>query len=413
MKKLIAVLFLVFYALPAWAWVVDYTHLFEIDLDEELPPLEELEKKYGGQESLYDKRYDYHWNIGTVFDHIFRNTIISYGSSNVRIPHENEKSLERVLALIPKEHYQYVGPYLHTVPGIPEKILNMPGIKETKNKFPTRIAKELEDMEELEFLSPHLYYLLMPEIWPSYRNADETPRARYKRATGRVEYSPEFFAAVKKLVPKGDYLPGATPQTPLKSKLRTIDPEKDSPLTAMDVRAFASTISDVNEFGATDYNILKIAEAGFLLEAWENDNGRGLPVVTLKSTVNPCQRLVQKVKLAGLENEFFKVVAKQGFTPKTWAYTCDKSIKAYRLVNINAQMINPIVEYQNKIFNVEFPDSVTYEERQQQYAVMQSVGEMFRSNMTDVMEVRRERELLNSEFMKAKETLIDSPIVMY
>ena len=51
-----------------------------------------------------------------------------------------------------KEYYQYIGPYLHTVPTISEKVLNMPGIKETKNKFPTRIAPQVADIEDIEIV---------------------------------------------------------------------------------------------------------------------------------------------------------------------------------------------------------------------------------------------------------------------
>ena len=53
---------------------------------------------------------------------------------------------------MPPQMYEYIGPYLHTVPGIPEKVLNMPGIKETKNKFPSRIAPQLADIEDIEMI---------------------------------------------------------------------------------------------------------------------------------------------------------------------------------------------------------------------------------------------------------------------
>ena len=58
----------------------------------------------------------------------------------------------------PKEYYPYIGPYLHTIPGISEKVLNLPGIKETKTGFRKRIAPQLADIENLEFMSPALYF---------------------------------------------------------------------------------------------------------------------------------------------------------------------------------------------------------------------------------------------------------------
>ena len=56
-------------------------------------------------------------------------------------------------------------------------------IKETKNKFPTRIAPQLADIEDLEFLSPYLYYLLMPEMWPENRRSPERRNRRRSRRT--------------------------------------------------------------------------------------------------------------------------------------------------------------------------------------------------------------------------------------
>ena len=67
-----------------------------------------------------------------------------------------------MLMMLPKEYYPYIGPMLHTFPGISDRILMLPGIKETKNKFPERIAPQLQGIEDLEFLSPHLYILLIP-----------------------------------------------------------------------------------------------------------------------------------------------------------------------------------------------------------------------------------------------------------
>ncbi|MDR1694624.1 MAG: hypothetical protein LBR70_05500 [Lactobacillaceae bacterium] len=395
----------------AFAQVADYTRLFDIDLEEKLPPIEELREKYINPNQDFDRKYDYHWNIGNVFDEVFKATIVSYGSSTKRIPHEEEKNLERVLNVIPKEYWEYIGPYLHTVPGIPEKILNMPGIKETKNRFPTRIARELEDIEDIEFLSPYLYFMLMPEAWPSYRETEEIPRKRFLSNPGKTKYDPEFFNKIKELVPEENYYPGSGISQSLKSRLRTINPTKDSPLTSADVKAFVSTIYDVEKFGEEDYNVLKISEAGSLLEAWEIDNGKGLPVQALKAVVNPCQRLAQKIRLAGLEYKFLKVIGKQGFDLNSWAYTCDKTFKAYRVASLNSKYIPSIMNYQRKVYEKEV-QMLDDESAQQQYATMQSIAEMYKAPIEDVLEVRSSGDELRKEILKIQETLIDSPVIM-
>lgn len=56
----------------------------------------------------------------------------------------------------------------------------------------------------------------------------------------------------------------------------------------------------------------------------------------LKDLVHPCQRLVQKIRMQGMEGEFAKIVAGEGFNPEEWAYTCDKTIKAYRVLRMSS-----------------------------------------------------------------------------
>lgn len=143
---------------------------FDVDMDigQKLPPYEEMLKKYVADNRIVNRGYDFHWDIGNIFDSVFRMTIDYYGQTEKRIKNVHEDDLTALLSTVPPEYYQYIGPYLHTVPNMPEKILNMPGIKETKNRFPKRIARELEGIEDLEFVSPYLYYVLMPESWPDY-----------------------------------------------------------------------------------------------------------------------------------------------------------------------------------------------------------------------------------------------------
>lgn len=216
----------------------DYAAYFKVDLNEPLPKYADLERKYLVENARYNRRYDYHWDIGNLFDSLFRVTITDYGSTERRLRNEHEQDLLDILSMIPPEYYQYIGPYLHTVPNMPEKVLNMPGIKETKNKFPTRIAPQLADIEDLEFLSPYLYYLLMPEMWPENRRSPERPVMR--KAAPKVPYDGDFYARIRELVPADEFVPGAKPEVKTgASDLRTINPDINSPLTSADIKAFA------------------------------------------------------------------------------------------------------------------------------------------------------------------------------
>ena len=65
----------------------------------------------------------------------------------------------------------------------------------------------MAEIPNLEFLSPHLYFLLIPEVWPDNVRAVEplkTP-AYYPQTV----YNAEFYRRLKQLVPPESFQPGA------------------------------------------------------------------------------------------------------------------------------------------------------------------------------------------------------------
>ena len=383
------------------AGAADFAKYFKVDMDMPLPKYEELEQKYIVDRRRYNRRYDFHWDIGNLFDNLFRLTITDYGSTEKRIRNEHEQDLLDMLALMPKEYYQYIGPYLHTVPNMPEKVLNMPGIKETKNKFPTRIAPQLAGIEDLEFLSPYLYYLLMPEMWPENRTPQERPVI--KKASPKVEYDEKLYQKIKELVPEDEFVPGAKPEVKVgASDLRTINPDINSPLTSADVKAFARTLPNVYKIGADIRVQGKIYSAGSLLDIWEIENKIGLPMNGVKDLVNPCQRLVQKLRVAGLETELRMAVGGEGFSPEEWAYTCDKTIKAYRMGLMNSSTLASLKAFQRGAYDAYLHETLRPKQLELQFASMQAMVEMYKAPMNDILEVRKNRQLLKKEFEAGK-----------
>ena len=110
MKLLYAALIGLVLPVAASAAVTDYRQFFRVDLSEPLPSISELKQKYP-LDDVYDKHYDYSWNIGNRFDQAFREIIKSYGTSEKRLKPEYEERLLDMLAMMPKETYQYIGPY--------------------------------------------------------------------------------------------------------------------------------------------------------------------------------------------------------------------------------------------------------------------------------------------------------------
>lgn len=410
-KYTLAFLFLLIFTSSSFARWVDYSKFLETDLDEKMPTLEELAEKYENiPDKHYYRKYEYHWNIGNVFDEAFRTSISGYGSTGKRLKHEDEESLMKSLSSMPIEHLQYVGPFLHTLPNMPEKVLNMPGIKETKNKFPTRIASQIKDMENLEFVSPYLYFMLMPEAWPDYKSPDEKPLIKRSMFI-QSEYDPQFFENVAKKVPQDDYLLGANPKQSAKSQKRTRKPTKNAPLTSADVEAFANTLDGVMEFGRNNDNLIRISSVRYMLDDWEFEHGKALPVPFVKDNVNPCQRVLQRIRIAGLETDFALIVAKEGFDTKSWAYTCDKTIKAFRVANMNYSVLQTLINYQNNVYSSSI-DALGDDGALGMYANMQSVLKMYQAPDEDIKEVKYNQKILHEKFTKMKGALIDSPLII-
>ena len=361
--------------------------------------LEKLLDKYDD----YNRKFASHFDLDGDFDQEFYTIISAYGAQEKRIKPADEDLLIDALKQFPPIYYQYLGPQLFEVPGMSEKILNMPGIKETKNKFPTRIAKEVQDIENIEFLSPYLYFMLMPEAWPGYK--DTTERPTEPLYIPKIKYDPKFYAAIKRIVPMAEYMPSyKKPDKKGKDDLRTIYPNKNTLLTSADVQAVAKTISPVEDWLNKEENLYQIYRVGTLLSLHEQEDEMGKYVPSeLRDMVNPCARLVQKARIAGKERELAAVVAKQGFTLNEWGYTCDKVVHAYRLSHITYGMMQNIRLFQRGVFD-ELYGKYSLQFRNTQLAVMQGIVKAYQAPIKDVLAVKKNRkdldsQLRNREFM--------------
>ena len=407
-KSLAIIFFFVWGIFPVYAAMEDFKKYFEVDFNEPLPDIQALEKEYTKASYVFNPRYITSWDMGPVFDLIWAATIRSYGTAEKRIKNPAQEELYEMIKAIPAQFHPYIGPVLHTQPGIPEKILNMPGIKETKNKFPERIAPQLQGIEDLEFLSPHLYILLMPEMWPNNQIPPETPQMRPAKSP-KIDYDPDFYAKVLAAVPDEGYGTAArNDNQPGRDKLRTLKITRDSLLTTADVKAFLGTIDSVKSFGTIN-NKLKIIRAGNLMDFWERKNGTALPMNGLKDLVNPCQRMVLKIKWAGLETEFAKAVAGEGFNPEEWAYTCDKTIKAYRISRVSAPKMAAMQEYKNGLYD-SYINALRTKWKDNQFATMQSVLEMHKAPRQDVMTALKNESHIKNKLAPLGGMLVTAPI---
>ncbi|MBQ8870943.1 MAG: hypothetical protein IJ019_06175 [Alphaproteobacteria bacterium] len=410
MKYIVNVCFLVLilFSINVQASAIDYKKYYEVDLDAPVPDLKSLSEELEKETEIYNSRYMVSWDMGPTFDKIFKGVITSYGTSEKRIKSVMEDEFFDMIMMTPKEFYPYIGPYLHTLPGIPDRILMLPGIKETKNKFPERIAPQLQGIENLEFLSPHLYVLLMPEMWPDNQPPIEMPKQKRAKIPP-ISFSPDFMERVMKNTPEFGF--GGAVETNNKpgfDKLRTLKITKDSPLTTGDIRAFLKTVSGVKNFGNLS-NAVKIMHASDLLDYWERKNGTALSLNGLKDGVNPCQRLALKIKWAGLEDEFTQVVGKEGFSLNEWAYTCDKTIKAYRVSRVSSAQMSVIKAVQEKTYDT-YVNKLKPLYAERQFATMQSIVEMHKAPKHDVFEAMKNEKLIYDALYPLGGMMIIAPI---
>ena len=381
----------------ASAAMADYKQEFEINLEKDpLPSLAELEEVFNRENRYYDKKYHSLWELTGEFDADFYARAATYGINEKRLKWEEEEHTLEILAALPKEMYPYIGPMLFEIPNMSEKVLNMPGIKETKNQFPKRIAPQLKDIEDIEFLSPFLYYILMPEMWPE--NARKIEQPQMTPYHPKVVYNPDFYAALKKLVPPEDFMSDAMQKKPGRSELRTIKPTPDSLLTSADIQAFVRTIDAVEDWYQTGDNRYQLSRISSMLWSYEFDENPAV-VAGLREGVNPCARLVQKARLMGQELELAKKVAGEGFTLNEWAYTCDKTIKAYRLSRISSSLMLAIRAYKSGLYDDEI-SKLSPKSQAFRYATMQAIVSAYNAPLADVVEVQKNRPLLEKQWKK-------------
>jgi hypothetical protein len=410
-KTALALWSVMFFGITANAAPYLSPDVYTVDLDAPVPDLEPLEREVDALTNRYNPDYEFTWNMGPEFRASMSSLITSFGGTERRLHAPDEDALYETIKALPKEYYPYIGPQLHASIGISEKIRNMPGIKETKNTFPKVIAPQLEGIEELEFLPPQMYFLLMPQMWPSDVKFVEHPQETQPRqaALHAGGSDPEFFARVFAKVPAEGF--GGLRrdgQRPSADDLRTLSPTLSSPLTGADVRAFAATLPAVAAFSTLE-NVIAVNRAGLLLDYWEEKNGVPSAADDLRDLVNPCQRLALKIRWAGLETPFLKAVAPQAFDIKSWAYTCDKTIKAYRIARMPLAQLQALRAFKGRLLDA-YLHTLNPKWREQQYRTMDAVVEMYNAPRADVLAAVKNEKLLTKNIVPLRRRLITEPI---
>ncbi len=418
MYRIVFVLFLMLACpLTATANIADYKHYFDVKMDMDLSDLKTYILKMKELAKVYDKGYVYRSKIDKKFKTEFSRTIKNYGLSENRIKSYYEDDLLDMIKMMPKEYYQYIGPMLHEVPGMSEKILNLPGIKETKNKFPEKIADKYKGLENIEFLSPALYVALMPDLWERKPEDLDTPEEVKIERPKKPVHLPDYLnGKIEMPQPQAENLKSSAKvkvaKKPVDHSIRTLYPTLTSPLTTKDAEAFLATLDSINAWGEANNNrnSLAIIRANVLLDFMEKEKQAPLTQTNLKDMVNPCQNLVLKTRIAGNYSSFRTIVAKEGFSPEEWAYTCDKTIKAFRVVEANHALAQAI-QFHRRGYYHKYIEMLPEKWQVPMYESEAALVAMYTVLKEDVEAVRPIRNKIFEKFNQNDARLITTPII--
>lgn len=418
MHKIILIVFLILgLSCNVRADVSEYRHHFDVKMDMDLFNLDKYIAEIKKLARVYDKGYESRFYMGNTFNKEFSRVIRAYGSSESRIKTDYEDDLLEMILMLPKDMYQYIGPMLHEVPTMPEKILNLPGIKETKNQFPKDIAEKYKAIEDIEFLSPALYIALMPQMWERKKQDLDKPESVSAAKPEKPVFLPNY------LLKKNDSPQPQAEKKPVSADIRVKNKPADmsrrtlyssltSSLTTKDAEAFLSTLDRINEWGAKDneQNNMAIIRAGFLLNFMEKDNDNPLQQSTLRDMVNPCQNLVLKTRIAGIYRSFSTIVAKEGFTPEEWAYTCDKTIKAFRVAKANHAMAYA-VRFHRRGYYERYYKMLPAKWQKGMQETEAAIVAMYSALKEDVRAVKPIEEKIRKKLVENNELLLTTPII--
>ena len=154
---------------------------------------------------------------------------------------------------------------------------------------------------------------------------------------------------------------------------------------------------------------MKLFAAGQLLDKYESEQNGCTVINTLKDLVYPCRRLVQKMRILGMETDLKLAVGGEAFNLDEWAYICDKTVKAYRASTMSASTAAAIKNLQDGIYERDlaaFPENLHYS----QFQAARATVLMYEAPLPDVLEVIKNRRMLRREFAAGKYLLGGQPL---
>ena len=353
-------------------------------------------------------------NQETVYSAIVEMIETSYPGGLDAMLKANEKledDIYRLILMLPKYAYQYIGPFIHEMPYVSDRILNIPGIKETKGKFPTRIAPQMKEYAKKygKYMSTHLYIYLMPEAWARPEREKSTFKGYSKIIKIDENTKPDDLFILNnrsllkkhKMLSPEQYRTGAAlekqvrPQTPADQVTQT------SALTEGDVEAALASFQEIEkEFGNNRFDEFHTALRDMSL----SDNN------LMEEMLNPMQTLVDKINRLPEKERFAKTVAKNGFTLESWGITVDKIIKARRVANMSPAVALNLAAWRRLKKPPKSFDVLSPHDRQVSWDSIQLFLGMYTSTRENLLAVKNYGDNIRKVFATRDMMFIETPV---
>ena len=115
-----------------------------------------------------------------------------------------------------------------------------------------------------------------------------------------------------------------------------------------------------------------------------------------------------------MHNEFQQIIGKEAFGLDDWAYTCDKTLKAYRVVSQNNAYVTTLNILKKGYFNkmIDQYGYYTPQEKQTQQYFIEAVIQMFSSNYEDIKAVRPFKNEIYQKLLQTGSVFLGTPIIV-
>lgn len=329
------------------------------------------------------------------------------GVKAMEIDHKNiENDIYNLIKSFPKEYYQYIGPFIHDVPYMSERILNIPGIKETKGKLPTRIAPQMREYVKKygKYMSKHLYIYLMPEVW-NIENTREENVYNFKKTVDIDEnlkisdfFSIKPISLLDKYPIENNFKENKS-YIPVQEQTKIENVTQNSILTTGDIEAGLKSIDELNKAFGSDR-----------LDSFHHSIRNMNLVSTQEELRNPMLAFKNKVLKLPEKKIFIRILSRNNFTPETWAITMDKIIKAHRVAHITPAISLNIATWKQKDSLNSMINSFSERDKKVTIDSLQLFADLYTAPRENVLAVKKYSDKIRKAFLTRDMMVFESPV---